>query len=249
MDDWKQMIFHRKSTRSYTGEAVEETTMNLIRGFLTNLKPLFPHIPMRWDVVGCQDVRCLQSWKTPHYLAVFSQEEEGWRENVGFMFQQADLYLQSLGLGVCWVGLGWLTDEYRQAHPLAPGERLAILMPFGVAQEKPYRQANEFQRKALSEIADWPDERLEPVRVAPSAMNGQPWYFVHEGDRLHVYLERLGPLKRRTQGKFIHVDLGIALAHLYLTMGETFQYIRVEQPPQVEGYDYAGSVCWPEQTK
>ena len=27
-------------------------------------------------------------------------------ENAGFIFQQVDLYIQSLGLGSCWVGLG-----------------------------------------------------------------------------------------------------------------------------------------------
>lgn len=238
----KEMIYRRKSTRSYTGEAVDSARMDAIRRFLDQLKPLEPAIRVRWEIVGSEDVQCLQPWKTPHFIAVFSQEKEGWRENAGFMFQQADLYIQSLGLGVCWVGLGWLTDAYLKEHPLAEDEKLVILLPFGVAQESPHREPSEFRRKALSEIADMPDPRLEPARVAPSATNGQPWYFVHEGDVIHACVTHLGPIKRRTHGRFIRVDLGIALAHLYAAYGEGFEFFRAEQPPEVNGYDYVGSI-------
>jgi len=238
----KEMIARRKSTRSYTGEVVDAATMEQIRSFLDQLRPLIPDIRVRWEIVGSDDVQCLQPWKTPHYIAVFSQEKEGWQENAGFMFQQADLYIQSLGLGVCWVGLGWLTDEYLKAHPMTEDEKFVILLPFGVAKETPHREASEFKRKSLADIADRPDERLEPVRIAPSAVNGQPWYFVHEGDVLHAYLVHLGPLKKRTHGKYIHVDMGIALAHLYVTYGKGFQFFKVDQPPEAEGYDYVGSV-------
>lgn len=242
MQALKEMMTRRKSTRSYTGEAVDAVRMEQIRSFLGQLRPLLPDIRVRWDIVGSDDVQCLQPWKTPHFIAVFSQEKDGWRENAGFMFQQADLYIQSLGIGVCWVGLGWLTDEYLKAHPLAEDEKFVILLPFGVAKEAPHREASEFKRKALAEISDRPDERLEPVRIAPSAVNGQPWYFVHEGDVLHAYVTHLGPIKKRTHGKYIHVDLGIALAHLYVSSSEGFRYFKAEQPPKQEDYDYVGSV-------
>lgn len=69
---------------------------------------------------------------------------------------------------------------------------------------------------SLEQITDKPDPRLEPARLAPSAVNGQPWYFAHEGETIHIYCNKKGsPL-----------DAGIALAHLYVANMESFRFSR-----------------------
>ena len=82
------------------------------------------------------------------------------------------------------------------------------------------------------QIADSADVRLEPARLAPSAVNSQPWYFVHEGDTLHVYCSRKGS----------RLDAGIALAHLFVANEERFRFFRAEKAGEVPDCDYIGSV-------
>ena len=84
----------------------------------------------------------------------------------------------------------------------------------------------------MEEITDKADPRLEPARLAPSAVNSQPWYFVHDGDSIHVYCEKKGS----------RLDAGIALAHLYVANEETFCFFKAEDAPEVSGYGYIGSV-------
>ncbi|MBQ4550147.1 MAG: nitroreductase, partial [Oscillospiraceae bacterium] len=84
----------------------------------------------------------------------------------------------------------------------------------------------------LAQIADTPDPRLEPARLAPSAVNSQPWYFTHEGDAIHVYRSRKGS----------RLDAGIALAHLYVANEKTFHFFKADQITDLAGYTYIGSV-------
>lgn len=234
-----EMIARRRSVRSYLPDEVSAETLAAIENFIAQVKPLDPDIRVKALLLRRDEVTTLQKWDTPHFLAIFSEEKPGWRENIGFMFQQVDLYIQSIGLGSCWVGLGWPT-----ADELTPeGMRFGILMPFGYPKDvAERREVGEFKRKTLAEIADVEDSRLECVRIAPSATNSQPWYFTHDGDVLHVYREELGLIKQRTHGKFNPMDMGIALAHLYVTYGDRFSFWREEQPPEIEGRIYTGTV-------
>ena len=213
--------------------------MQAIRTFMAGLHPLLPGAGTEARIIRTSQANFLQKWKTPHALAIFAEDCDDALINVGFMYQQLDLYMQSLGLGSCWVGLGWLAD----GEPVPEGMRLAILLPFGNPAGVPLRETSaDFKRKALHEITDVPDVRLEVVRIAPSATNSQPWYFTHEADVIHVWREELGRIKQRTLGKMNPIDMGIALAHLYTANPERFVFSRWQEPPVREGYIYVGSV-------
>ena len=96
-----EMIYHRKSCRSFLGKPVDAEMMEKILSF--ELKPLYPEIQVRMDIVSRDQVKCICPWTTPRLIAIYSEETEGYLENIGFLFQQMDLYLQTLGLGVCWL--------------------------------------------------------------------------------------------------------------------------------------------------
>jgi hypothetical protein len=99
------------------------------------------------------------------------------------------------------------------------------------------RDIEEFKRKPLDKIADRPDPQLEPARLAPSAINSQPWYFVHGEDAIHAYCVRNG-----RPGYMNQIDMGIALAHLYVANPETFRFCQRENPPTVPNYTYTGTI-------
>ena len=158
------------------------------------------------------------------------QNEVRYLENIGFLFQQMDLYLQTLGLGVCWLGMGRMNPK---TTPQAEGMKFVIMLAFGHPKGDRLRyDMKGFKRKPMEQITDKTDPRLEPARLAPSADNSQPWFFTHEGETVHIYCSKKGS----------RLDAGIALAHLYVANPESFRFFEADQTADLPGYTYIGSV-------
>ena len=236
----KEMIYKRKSVRKYKSEPVDKATLEKISKACSELIPLYPEIKVKAEIIGKENVRCILPWTTPQLIAVFSEVKIGYLENIGFMFQQMDLYLESLGLGSCWLGMGKL-DSY-EGDASADGLRFVIMLAFGYPKEELRSKPSQFRRKALSEISDSEDIRLEPARLAPSSVNSQPWYFIHKDGLIHTYCVRQGIFKNKALSKINKIDIGIALSHIYLTNPETFIFFVTDDAPSVKGYQYTGTV-------
>ena len=222
-----EMIYRRKSCRSFTGKPVDAEMIEKILSF--EPKPLYPHIKVRMDIVGRDKVKCICPWTTPQLITVYSEETEGCLENIGFLFQQMDLHLQTLGLGVCWLGMGRMNPKTTTA---VEGMKFVIMLAFGHPKGDQRRsEPKDFKRKPMEKITDRPDPRLEPARLAPSAVNSQPWYFTHEGDTIHVFCSNKGS----------RLDAGIALAHLSVANEESFRFFKTEHIADLPGYTYIGS--------
>ena len=233
----KDMITKRRSVRKYTAMPAEPEKLEALRAFMDTAKPLYPEIQVSWQVVDREQVRVFCPVKTPQLVAVYSENKDGYLENAGFLFQQMELYLQSVGLGVCWLGLGKPREKLNKTPE---GMEFVILLGFGYPDGEQYRQLYQFQRKCLAEIADREDIRLEPARLAPSSTNSQPWYFTHEGDKIHAYCSRKGLAHHVGLGAMNRIDMGIAFAHLYVQNPETFCFTH-ETAPALKDYDYIGS--------
>ena len=223
-----EMICHRKSCRSFTGVPVDAATIETIKAF--PMKPLYPEIKVQWDIVPRNQVKCICPWTTPQLITIYSEEADGYLENIGFLFQQMDLYLQTLGLGVCWLGMGRMNPKTTTS---VEGRKFVIMLAFGYPKGDQLRHdLMGFKRKSMEQITDKPDPRLEPARLAPSAVNSQPWFFAHEGDAIHVYCAKKGS----------RLDAGISLAHLYVSNEESFRFFREDHITDLPGYSYIGSV-------
>jgi len=222
-----EMIYHRKSCRSFTNIPVDAAAIEAIKAF--PMKPLYPEIKVHWDIVPRNQVKCICPWTTPQLITIYSEEADGYLENIGFLFQQMDLYLQTLGLGVCWLGMGRMNPKTATE---VEGMKFVIMLAFGHPKGDQLRHdLKGFKRKPMEQITDKPDPRLEPARLAPSAVNSQPWYFTHEEDIIHVYCAKKGS----------RLDAGIALAHLYVANEETFLFLKAKNVSEVTGYRYIGS--------
>ena len=232
------MIPRRRSVRAYKAEAIDAAVLADLRAFMADLVPLIAGAKVEGRVIPTSHGNFMQKWKTPHFIAIFSDGSDDALLNVGFMYQQLDLYAQSLGLGTCWVGLGSLTND----EPVPEGMKLAVMMAVGIPDGVPERTPADFRRKNMQELADQPDDRLEVLRLAPSATNSQPWFVTHDGDTLHIWREELGLIKQRTLGRMNKIDIGIGLCHLYAENPQTFRFWREENPPKLAGQIYMGSV-------
>ena len=182
------------------------------------------------EIVSRDKVKCICPWPTPQLITSYSEEAEGYLENIGFLFQQLDLYMQTLGLGVGWLGMGRLNPKTTTA---VEGMKFVIMLAFGQPKGDQLRHdLKGFKRKAMDQITAQPDPSLEPARLAPSAVNSQPWFFAHEGKSIHVWCSKKGS----------RLDVGIALAHLYVSSADTFRFFKADQTADLPGYGYIGSV-------
>lgn len=228
----KDVIFSRKSCRSYTDTLLD---LEVFSEALANLTPLYPEIRTEFRIVSREEVRSVCRFIPKQLIAAYSEVKDGYLENVGFLLQQVDLRLQKNGIGVCWIGLGKPTVE-------GPSDKeFVILLAVGEPDCEIKRTREEFTRKPPVEISDIADPKLEPARFAPSAINSQPWYFVHENDTVHVYRTTNILKKSFSLGRMNQIDMGIALAHLYISDPDTFRFFSADAP-QKKGYVYVGSV-------
>lgn len=236
----KNMIYSRKSFRSYSTEELDVNTLRQIEEFIKNARRLYPEEKLFWEIIGPEKIKCIQPWRAPHNIAIYAERKTEALVNLGFVFQQVDLYLQSIGLGSCWLGLGKLVNDAGEEFTDHSGLSCVMMMAFGKSEEKYRDSTDEFKRKTLAEISDREDKKLEPARLAPSAINGQPWYFVHGDNVIHTYCsERF--FRKQFLGDMNKMDVGIALAHLYEENKDTFRFFAAENAPEIKSHLYIGS--------
>ncbi|WP_407416507.1 nitroreductase family protein [Methanobrevibacter sp.] len=226
--DLASQIYKRKSARKYLDDEID---MSAIREFLDNVKVLTPEISYSYKILTKDEVSLKTRWSAPYYLALYSQKKENYGVNLGFIFQQASLFMQSLDIGSCWVGMA----SVKEKNP-----EFEILIAFGKSDDCT-RDIAKFKRKKLSEISDVEDEKLKPAQLAPSAINSQPWYFKHTDEGYDVYKVKHNIVKRKILGKWNDIDVGIALSHLYVSNKETFKF-EFKNKEDIKGYSYIGSL-------
>lgn len=161
------------------------------------------------------------------------KKKDNYLENIGFIFQQLALFLQSEGIGNCW---GGGMASLKEKNP-----NFVIAVSFGKS-DKMTRELSNFKRKKLSEISDVSDERLIPAQLAPSAINSQPWYFKHTNEGFDVYQAKQNLLKRRVLKKWNPIGIGIALAHMYMANSDSFEFFKKSDFEEIKGYTYSGSI-------
>ena len=227
--DLAGQIYVRKSCRNYFDDEID---MVPIQEFISSVKPLDDSIKYHYKIFKKDEVNIKTRWSAPYYLALYSEDKPLSGENLGFIFQQVSLYMQSVGIGSCWVGMGSLKEK---------DSEFVILIAFGKS-DKMTRDISSFKRKKLSNISDLEDEKLIPAQLAPSAINSQPWYFKHTVDGFDVYQQKQNILKRQVLKKWNPIDMGIALAHLYVENVDTFHFEVKNNFEKLKGYTYTGSI-------
>lgn len=224
----EKQIYIRKSCRNYSDEEID---LSIIDDFMNSVRPLDEDINYHYEILTIDDVNNPLRFSAPHYLAIYTDKKENYT-NIGFMFQQLCLYLQSMGIGNCWTGI---------VSPKRKSPDFVITIAFGRSDDFT-RSRDKFKRKDLSKISDFEDERLIPAQLAPSAINLQPWYFKHCEDGFDVYQVKQNILKRQIVRKWNPIDVGIALAHMYVANDDTFEFYKKADFEDIKGHTYVGSI-------
>jgi nitroreductase len=243
--DLYKTIFKRKSIRKFDLTPLDEDRLKEVSNHLQTLETLHEDIKIEFKILSPNVVKRRMMRKAPHYIAVFSEVKDSYLKNVGFMLQQMDLFFSANGLGSCWQGIPTLKKEALESSSL----EFVILMPFGTPKESLHRNnISEFKRKSLQEITDikGADDLLEAARFAPSAGNGQPWFFTGDKNVIHAYSIKPGFVRGLLTKKYPPIDVGISLYHLKLA-GEHFgkeTEIIFDDPGNndLDKYDYVASL-------
>lgn len=146
---------------------------------------------------------------------------------VGYAGEAAVLEATRLGFGTCWVTGSVKRRKADRIVRLAPGERLVGVSPVGYPKPKveapepaPLGEGFAHKRLELSAIAPgigagrWPTWAFEGVvaaRLAPSAVNRQPWRFRFEDGGVVLSADERGRLPYSKR-----LDCGIAMLHFEL---------------------------------
>jgi hypothetical protein len=140
-------------------------------------------------------------------------------ENAGFMMEQLSLYITTLKLGGCILGMPKVNKNF-----LPPdGMDYIIMMSLGYADGEAIRETRNFKRKGLGEICSAPDrpDLFEPSRLAPSALNLQPtFYRLLDGNKIDIYVDASRGLLKLLAKKYRKFDMGVSLAHLFINFKE-----------------------------
>jgi len=233
-------IFQRKSIRKYNMESLSHDTLLKIQEFASHVKPLDENIKYELSYLTTDDVKNLLPIKAPHYICLYSEKKDGYLMNTGFLLQQIDLFISANGLGSCWLGMA---KPSKDVKAVKNGLEFVIILAFGGTKDQLHRiDKLEFKRKSITEISLINDigEVLEPVRLAPSASNTQPWFFSGDKNEITVSREKLSFIKAPIYKRMNQIDIGIALCHLWLSLDHedkttTFDFNKADAP---SGYEF-----------
>lgn len=242
-------MFKRKSVRKYNMVSIDQSMLDKISGHIETLKPMYSDIKVKMSVVLPDTIKNMVPTKIPYYIAVYSEKKEGYLTNAGFMLQQMDLFLSANGIGSCWMGM---TKPSKKSQEYKNYEYV-IAMAFGMPDEPLYRKnIFEFSRKTIQNISNISGESdmnsiIEAARVAPSAVNGQPWYFKVSDGMIHAYCIKPNVIKAITMKNLNKIDMGIALCHIWTALkheGKDADFVQDEEAEKnaPSGYYYIASV-------
>ena len=235
----EEMIYKRQSCRKFKSESLSDEVFDKIDDFYKNTPHLFEDIKIDYKILNANNIKTMHKWGAPHFIALYSEQKDNYLENIGFVFQQICLFMQSIGIASCWIKMASIRDK--NIVDIDPSLKFVILIAIGKADGELYRQSSKADRKKLAEISDFKDEKLKPAQLAPSSINSQPWYFTHDEDYLNVYRKNPNFLKKKFLEPLNKIDMGICLAHMYIANRESFSF-EILKNNGLDGYRYLGSI-------
>jgi len=187
----------------------------------------------------------------PHYIAFVGDDRVPTADiALGYMGEGIILEATSLGLNTCWVAGFFRPDVVRKHIDISDVESVKAVTPIGYAENEHDRieglrtgRNKPHRRRELTSLVikgslpprEWMLKALEAARLAPSAVNRQPWRFLIEKDAVTIIESISTNWFSRISYR---LDCGIAMLHFELgalAAGVRGKWTLLE-PPQVARY-------------
>lgn len=250
-ESWHQSIFVRHSERQYSDEPVSEEDLSSLEKMCREFRPFEgaraelvrspPDDVFRGAVGSYGKVN-----GAPHYVAFVGDEDSPTVDiALGYMGEGIILEATALGLNTCWVAGFFRPEVVRKHIDVADSEYVTGVTPIGYAEDSVVRidslrsgYVRLHKRQQLNNLIlpkslppkQWMTKALEAARLAPSAINRQPWRFLIDDDSISIIETRFGDLFGRISYR---LDCAIAMLHLELgalAAGTRGKWVFLEKP-------------------
>lgn len=222
-----QMIAVRQSVRKFQKKAFSEELIQMIHNYKGYIFPLYQDESYSIRLVSIWDKNRVKlnglHLKAPYYILFFGADTPDGRRNAGFLMEKIALYLTEKGIGSCYQGMAHI-DRGEDIVP--QGQSLLITLACGFPQQELERTQDKAKRLPLERLVSSKEEYgqqmrtvLEAGRLAPSALNRQPWRLFVQKNRIHVFMKKANPHFSLME-KMQDIDIGILLSHLKLAADE-----------------------------
>ncbi|MBE6820749.1 MAG: nitroreductase [Ruminococcaceae bacterium] len=242
MKNITEHIRQRRSVRNFDGRTLDEITKEKLLKFTEKIENPFD-IPVTFKLMEAKEhgLNCPVVNGTDLYIGGKIKCMPNANVAFGYSFEMLVLYAQALGIGTVWLGGTMNRAAYEQAMELEEDEMMPCATPVGYTAKKmslreimmrkaikaderlPFEDLffdGSFDTPLTKEKAGKFAEPLEMVRLAPSAVNKQPWRVVAADNSVHFYLKRSLGSSHEEKPDMQKVDLGIALCHFALAAKE-----------------------------
>ncbi len=260
---WHDAVMKRRSIRRYAAKPIETAGLEALRRVCDEFRPfmsarsvlvanpaedIFRGIPGGYGKVS----------GAPALVAlVGNMGSSDVQEAIGYTGEAVILEATALGLATCWVGGFFSPRRAAAMAQVTPNERVLAVTPIGYAREGSSLQeramsrfGRNWRRRPLSDLVtglkenerpDWMKAALEAARLAPSAMNRQPWRFQVGKNSITVSADSV---VNPTMVVSKRLDCGIAMLHLEIGalasgVGGSWELLRT---PQVARFKVAAEV-------
>ncbi|RFZ78481.1 nitroreductase [Lacrimispora amygdalina] len=242
----EKTIRERTSVRSYEPRALSTKEKDLFHDFIKTLNNPFS-VNVNFRLLESSDAWKGEKLGTygvikgaRDFIGASAPDTDLALEALGYSLEHLVLYAVALGYGTCWLGGTFDRSAFSHAMDLKKGDLFPVITPLGYPADKkrPMESvmrwaAKSDQRKEWKELffsenfssplskSDAGDfaYALEMTRLAPSAVNKQPWRVVKCQNAFHFY-----KAKTLKEGKnsvdLQRVDVGIAACHFGLAAAE-----------------------------
>jgi nitroreductase len=246
-------IRSRRSVRTFDGKDLKPEDAQKIMAFAEKVEDPYD-IPVAWKILDAKKdgLSSPVIVGTDAYIAGKLRRVPHAEEAFGYAFEKIVLFAESMGVGTTWIAGTMNRDAFERAMDLADGEVMPCVSPLGYpAKKMSLRESmmrkgvkadsrldfeklffdGSFDKPLTREAAGPLADALEAVRLAPSAVNRQPWRVLLREGFAHFYEKRGKGMENET-GDVQKVDLGIALCHFELAAreGGLFPVFRLSDP-------------------
>ena len=247
--DIEETIKKRKSVRTYDGRPLTDGDRSKLEAVIEEVCSSESPFPGKMKITILDAGSSAETEKLGTYgvikgantfLCVTAEKTEGVMEAVGYNFEKLVLAATEMGLGTCWMAGTFNRNSFKNALEIGENEIFPIISPIGYEAEKTSFMGNLFRtfskagsRKAFGEVfrnGDFANEQtedeageyafpLEMVRLAPSAVNRQPWRVVMKDGNFHFYKENIAGGKVSLDLQSLDVAIGACHFHLAAESG------------------------------
>ncbi len=265
MSSFIELVRTRRSVRSFDGNGVDQKILDELKRYAEEMTNPYGK-KVRFVFLDAAENGLSSPVLTGEkcYVSAVASKEEHIDEAYGYSFQKLLMKAHELGLGTVWIGGTMPRDKFESASGLRDDEMMPCMSPLGVTARK-MSVKETLMRKGVK--ADWRMkfeelfyvgdfntplseqyakehgiyDDLEAVRLAPSAVNKQPWRIVTDGNKAHFYEKHDKGFV--TAGYDLQrIDLGIALYNFETQLAEEGRkpVLSIEDPgiKPPEGVDY-----------